>query len=325
MKWGLKLFSLSLLTGKCIAVFSGRILQPVNVDNDHSGETSIERTGRGTRVFHTHTDGHKYLGMRGTVDLNSERTPWELKLGVKDFSILMRKNCFLRAVAQLETRKSQHWWEEMALLKMEVKLPSALHSSASTIHLLFPWLVDNLAAPSLLRDIGHTSESDPHFLWAHLAPSWGPSEGQKMSTNPKHCLHKQDKPQYQDWLRTTFLSRIHCGDFKLANHYHISLSVLPWSTLAVQLVKFPLLLHLLSCVTNLFFKCILNWLWATLGNTTLDSAEKMKDECAISIFFIYQTAVELFPIHHLLLYFNKLLLKRMLVVTTKIIDDIKNH
>ena len=61
----------------------------------------------------------------------------------------------------------------------------------------------------------------------------------------------------------------------------------------------------------------------TLGNTTLDSAEKMKDKCAISIFFIYQTVVELFPTHHLLLYFNKLLLKRMLVVTTKIVDDIK--
>ena len=63
------------------------------------------------------------------------------------------------------------------MLKMEVKLPSAVHSSASTIHLLFLWLVDNLPAPSLLRDIGHTCESDPHFLWAHLAPSWGPSDG----------------------------------------------------------------------------------------------------------------------------------------------------
>ena len=166
---------------------------------------------------------------------------------VKGFSILMRKNCFLWAVAQLETKKSQHWWEGMALLKMGVKLPSVVHSSAFTIHLLFLWLVDNLAAPSLLRDIGHASESDPHFLWAHLAPSWGPSEGQKVSTKPKHCLHKQDKPQYQDWPRATFLSRIHCGAFTLANHHCISLSVLPWSPLAVQLVKFPLLLYYLCC------------------------------------------------------------------------------
>lgn len=37
------------------------------------------------------------------------------------------------------------------------------------------------------------------------------------------------------------------------------------------------------------------------------------------------TALDLFPMHHLLSYFNKLLLKRMLVVTTEIIGDTKNR
>lgn len=59
MNSDLTLFFLSLFRAESIAVFSGSTPWPVNVDNDHLGETSIERTRRGTSALHTHTDGCK--------------------------------------------------------------------------------------------------------------------------------------------------------------------------------------------------------------------------------------------------------------------------
>lgn len=156
---------------------------------------------------------------------------------------------------------------------METKLVSLVPFYAFIIYLLFLGLLENLAAPSLLRNVSHTSKSDPHFLCAHLAPRWGHYQGQKVSKKPKHCLHKQDNHQYQnDWPKVMFLSRIHNGTFKLLNHDNISLSILYWKPLAVQLVKLSLLQHLLSYVAILFSKCKLKWLWVKLSHAILDSA-----------------------------------------------------
>lgn len=44
------------------------------------------------------------------MDLNSERALRGLQLGVKDMRILMRKNCFLWAAAQLETGQGGGGW-----------------------------------------------------------------------------------------------------------------------------------------------------------------------------------------------------------------------
>lgn len=66
------------------------------------------------------------------VGLEIRENTMRTQVGVKGFSILMRKNCFLWAVAQLETRKSQHWWEGMALLKMGSK--TALRSTFLCLH-----------------------------------------------------------------------------------------------------------------------------------------------------------------------------------------------
>lgn len=60
---------------------------------------------------------------------------------------------------------------------MEAKLLFAVLSSASTLYLLFRQLLDSLAALSLLRDVSHTTESGPCFLWAQPCTQLGPLQG----------------------------------------------------------------------------------------------------------------------------------------------------
>lgn len=93
------------------------------------------------------------------------------------------------------------------MFKMEAKLLSPVPPSASIIHLLLPGWLENLAAPSLQRNVSHVFEP--------VRPS--------LPLGPP-CT-QQYKHQYEnDWPRTTFLSRIHGGTFEWASHQSISLT-----------------------------------------------------------------------------------------------------